>query len=112
MNIDLQLIKYASLLVLLAASLLFAFWSAHRSELPGSSTFERYVQYLDGRLRRLFQPTHGRLIAVMQLCFALLTLAVMLATREPLTLALLPFIALGPHVYLQRAEAQKLQKIE
>ena len=112
MTIDLPLIKYVSLLALLAACLLVAFWSAHRSKLPGSSAFERYVQHLDARLRRLFLGQHGRVIAVAQVSAVLFTLAAMLATRELLTLALLPFSALGPHLYLKRAEAQKLQKIE
>jgi tight adherence protein B len=112
MTLDLQLIKFVALLVLVAACLLFAYWCAQRPELPGASTFDRYVQHLDGRLRRLFQSTHGKIIAVTQLCAALITLAAMLATREPLTLTLLPLIALGPHIYLKRAEAEKLKKIE
>jgi tight adherence protein B len=112
MTINLQLIKVAALLTLLAASLLIAYWSAHKSKLPGSGAFERYIAHLDGRLRRLFLPQQGRAIAVTQLCAALFTLAAMLATRDALTLALLPIIALGPHVYLRRAEAHKLQKIE
>lgn len=112
MTNNLQLIKYAALLTLLAACLLVAYWSAHKSKLPGSGAFERYIGHLDGRLRRLFLAQQGRAIAVTQLCAALFTLAAMLATRDALTLALLPIIALGPHVYLTRAETQKLQKIE
>lgn len=109
---NLQLLKLAALLSLLLACLLVAFWSAQRTELPGGGMFGRYVQQLDARLRRLFLPQHGKAIAVGQLCAVLLAFAALLVTREPLTLALLPCIALGPHLYLKRAEAQKLQKIE
>lgn len=110
MNLD--LIKYAALLVLMAACLLFAFWSAHSTKLPGSGASERYVQYLDGRLRRLFLPQHGKVIAIAQLSGLLITLAAALATRDPFALVLVPLIALGPHLYLTRMEAQKLVRID
>jgi tight adherence protein B len=109
---NLELIKYAALLVLMAACLLFAFWSAQSAKLPGSGVIERYVQYLDGRLRRLFLPQHGKVIAIGQLSGLLITLAAALATRDPFALVLVPFVALGPHLYLARMEAQKLVRID
>lgn len=108
----LDLIKYAALLVLMAACLLFAYWSAHSTRLPGSNALDHYVQHLDGRLRRLFLPQHGKVIAIAQLWGLLITLAAVLATRDPFSLALAPLVALGPHLYLKRMEQQKLVRIE
>jgi tight adherence protein B len=112
MNIDLTVIKYASLFVLLAACLLLAFWSAHSAKLPGSGAFDRYVQHLDSRLRRLFQNPNGKLIAVVQLSGLLVTATALLISRDLFALAVAPFVVLGPHLYLKRLESQKLRKIE
>jgi tight adherence protein B len=112
MNIDLTLIKYAALFVLLAACLTLAVWSAHTAKLPGSAALERYVQHLDGRLRRLFLNPNGKLIAVVQLSGLLITATAWLISREPSVLALAPFVMLGPHLHLKRLESKKLLKIE
>jgi tight adherence protein B len=112
MILDLDLVKYGALLLLLTACLLLALWSAHNTKIPGSGAFERYVQYLDARLRRLFLPTHGKVIAVAQLSGMLLAGVGTLLTREPLSALLVPVVALGPHVYLKRQEAQKLVRID
>lgn len=112
MTADIHLIKYAAIAALLLACVAFSIWSSRVAKVPGNALFERYVQQLDNRLRRLFLPPRGRIIAIVQSVALLASAGALLITRDLMLIGAWVIILAGPHVYAARLEAQRLARIE
>ncbi|HVH42022.1 MAG TPA: type II secretion system F family protein [Labilithrix sp.] len=77
-----------------------------------SKLHARYVAHLDAKLRRLFRPELGRRIAALQGAALAVLLAARLASEIPLFPLWLVVVAAGPELYLLRACAERIARLE
>jgi len=74
--------------------------------------FARYVQHLDQRLRGLFLPEVGRVIALVQLLVVGGVLAAKLIHSLPMWSAIVVVTLVGPELWLRRARSERVARLE
>jgi len=105
-------LKCCALGALAGASLLIAWLLARAENVPGMQHADRYVQSIDGRLRRLFLPAQGKAILIAQVLSMVTACAIAVAIRQPYALLFTPCILFGPHFAILRLEKERRQKID
>lgn len=91
--------------------LLVGFYFA-RNDQPGRRALRRYRDYLDARMKFLRMRIPGLRIAILQLTGTVIVLVLALLDTNALPLIVIPIVALGPRIYLERLTAKRVTDLE
>lgn len=91
--------------------LVVAFFFA-KEDHAGRKAIRRYRDYLDSRLRFLRMRHPASRIVTVQLAGCVVALGIAVANNSPIPLILVPLVALGPKVHLERLAAKRVTEVE
>ncbi|MGE5786847.1 MAG: type II secretion system F family protein, partial [Myxococcales bacterium] len=100
-----------ALLSTVAWLLVVAFYFADEGQ-AGRRAIRRYRDYLDSRLRFLRMRHPASRILTIQLTGCVVALGVAFVNDSSIPLILVPLVALGPKVYLERLSAKRVTEVE